>query len=230
MKNKIEAFFKYLSALKTTSATIYLQCDWKSIDYWDGNIETDNRGDINLPQNFESYIIDLFDEYSDTIYSDSFYGIDSEYSESYNTIVEINVPKKRITFRTDITVYDTESSGTSYEFEDGDNKNWKDIINEYLDSYNTDTIKIEYNGSGDSGGLESAYNEDTNQMIDYSADIEDICYEILSGNFSGWEINEGSSGEILIKRDGIYVEHLWNTEETITSDLDLILDISDLPE
>lgn len=230
MKNKIEAFFKYLSALKTTSATIYLQCDWKSIDYWDGNIETDNRGDINLPQNFESYIIDLFDEYSDTIYSDSFYGIDSDYSESFNTTVEINVPKKRITFRTDITVYDTESSGTSYEFEDGDNKDWKDIINEYLDSYNTDTIKIEYNGSGDSGGLESAYNEDTNQMIDYSADIEDICYEILSVNFSGWEINEGSSGEILIKRDGIYVEHLWNTEETITSDLDLILDISDLPE
>ena len=27
-----------------------------------------------------------------------------------------------------------------------------------------DLGKIEYNGSGDSGGLESAYNEDTNQM------------------------------------------------------------------
>jgi hypothetical protein len=67
-------------------------------------------------------------------------------------------------------------------------------------------------------------------MIDYSASIEDICYDLLSGDFSGWEINEGSSGEILIKRDGIYVEHLWNTEENITSDLDLILDISDLPE
>jgi hypothetical protein len=230
MKNKIEAFFKYLSALKTKSATIYLQCDWKNIDYWDGNIETDNRGDINLPQNFESYIIDLYDEYSETIYSDSFYGIDGDYSESYDTVVEIDVPKKRITFRTDIRVYDTESAGTSYEFEEGDYKAWKDIINEYLDSYNTDTIKIEYNGSGDSGDLGDVYNDETNQMIDYSASIEDICYDLLSGDFSGWEINEGSSGEILIKRDGIYVEHLWNTEENITSDLDLILDISDLPE
>ena len=230
MKNKIEAFFKYLSALKTTSATIYLQCDWKSIDYWDGNIETDNRGDINLPQNFESYIIDLFDEYSETIYSDSFYGIDSDHSESYNAIVEINVPKKRITFRTDITVYDSESTGTGYEFEDGDHKDWQDKVNEYLDSNNTNSIRIEYNGSGDSGELDNSYNNETNQIIDLDGEIEDICYEILNSEFSGWEINEGSSGEVLIQRDGIYIDHNWNTEENITSDLDLILDISDLPE
>lgn len=230
MRNKIEAFFKYLSALKTTSATIYLQCDWKNIEYWDGNIETDNRGDINLPQNFESYIIDLFDEYSETIYSDSFYGIDSDHSESYNAIVEINVPKKRITFRTDITVYDSESTGTGYDFEDGDHQEWQDKVNEYLDSNNTNSIRIEYNGSGDSGELESCYNDETNQIVDLDGEIEDICYEILNSEFGGWEINEGSSGEILIKREGIYIDHNWNTEENITSDLDLILDISDLPE
>lgn len=230
MKNKIEAFFKYLSALKTTSATIYLQCDWKSIDYWDGNIETDNRGDINLPQNFESYIIDLFDEYSDTIYSDSFNGIYSDHSDSYNAIVEINVPKKRITFRTDITVYDSESAGTGYDFEDGDHQEWQDKVNEYLDSNNTNSIRIEYNGGGDSGELDNSYNNETNQIIDLDGEIEDICYEILNSEFGGWEINEGSSGEILIKREGIYIDHNWNTEENITSDLDLILDISDLPE
>lgn len=230
MKNKIEAFFKYLIALKTTSAGIELQCDGRSIDYWSGEIDTNNRGIIQLPSNFELYIIELYDEYSDTIYSDSFYNVHNDHNEWYTIYVDINVPKKRITFTSEITVYESEATGTGYDFEDGDNQEWQDKVNEYLDSNNTNSIRIEYNGSGDSGELESSYNNETNQMVDLDGEIEDICYEILNSEFGGWEINEGSSGEILIKREGIYIDHNWNTEERIASDLDLILDIKDLPE
>lgn len=228
MRNKIIAFFKYLTALKTTNATIELEFDGSYLNHWEGLIDTNNRGVIELPTNFQTYILELCDEFSRTIYSDSFEYVDS-HSDWYNVFIEINVPKKRLTFRSDIIVYGEEPSGIAYEFEDEENDHLKEKIYEYLDAHNTNSITIGYSGSGDSGGLETAYNNETHQPVEYDGDIEDICYRFLN-DFPGWEINEGSSGEIILNKDGLYVNHLWNTEETVTSELDLILDINDLPE
>ena len=47
-----------------------------------------------------------------------------------------------------------------------------------------------------------------------SAEVEDYCYTVLE-DFGGWEINEGSDGEIILnlKANEYSVQHSWNTEE-----------------
>jgi hypothetical protein len=44
--------------------------------------------------------------------------------------------------------------------------------------------------------------------------LENMCYNALS-NFGGWEINEGSQGNIVfnLRDKTITVNHSWNTEE-----------------
>lgn len=227
MKKKIEALFKYLAALKTKSANVSLQCDDGGLDYFNPYINTDNRNEIKLPSNFESYIIDLYELYEDEIYSESFDYV-GEHSSFYEVNIEFNVPKKRIYIKSDITVYGTEPNDSYHEVDEMDDEK-KEVVYRYLDDNDTDSITIDYSGGGDSGQLEYAYNNKTGNSIDLDGEIEDICYDLL-GDFPGWEINEGSSGNIHIDRKKISIDHNWNTEELIESDLELIIDISDLPE
>jgi hypothetical protein len=75
---------------------------------------------------------------------------------------------------------------------------------------------VKYNGSGDSGYIESNFDE-TGDSI--PSEIEDWCYNKLESNFGGWEINEGSDGQFIFNFHDmtIRLDHTYNTEET-TSD------------
>jgi hypothetical protein len=50
----------------------------------------------------------------------------------------------------------------------------------------------------------------------YQEILEDICYQMLSLSFGGWEINDGSSGRISWNSEGkdIEVVHEWNVTTT----------------
>lgn len=55
-------------------------------------------------------------------------------------------------------------------------------------------LSVSYNGSGDSGYLESSFDENGEQV---PTEIENWCYDKISENFSGWENNEGADGRFI---------------------------------
>ncbi len=74
--------------------------------------------------------------------------------------------------------------------------------------------QLDYNGSGDSGYIESSFSNGGR----VPANIEDWCYDVLERNYGGWEINEGSQGYFVFdtKNNIIELEHTYNelVEET----------------
>ena len=84
-------------------------------------------------------------------------------------------------------------------------------INNWREEYG-DVIDITYDGAGDSGQI----NE-----YEYSQDLEYALYEIIDVYHSGWEINEGSTGEMQIdfKNEVIKIMHNQNIEDSFVEDL-----------
>jgi hypothetical protein len=76
-------------------------------------------------------------------------------------------------------------------------------------------LTITYNGGGDSGYIESSFDE-TGDAV--PAGIEDWCYSELESHFGGWEINEGSDGKFIFdfNKSTVLLLHTMNTEESET--------------
>jgi hypothetical protein len=153
-------------------------------------------------------------------------------SEVYNynddiSRFDVNVeiyPKKGLLVysNADIRSYSKEGETHEYEFDEQDEDD--NIVNkcrEFLESLgNPESVTISYDGSGDSGSLEQNGITSDGRNVDLPSDIEDICYHQLE-EFYGWEINEGSSGEIIITNDSLTVDHYWNREEWDNVGLDI---------
>jgi hypothetical protein len=76
-------------------------------------------------------------------------------------------------------------------------------------------LTITYNGGGDSGYIESSF-EETGDAV--PAGIEDWCYSELESHFGGWEINEGSDGKFVFdfNKSTVLLLHTMNIEESET--------------
>jgi hypothetical protein len=92
-------------------------------------------------------------------------------------------------------------------------------IRKFLEKEGIEEMTVSYNGSGDSGYIESDYTS-KNKSGQIDEDIEHICYDLLQ-EYGGWEINEGSQGTIIFTKDEIDVQHEWNTEEQYTNEINL---------
>jgi len=82
----------------------------------------------------------------------------------------------------------------------------QEFIDEIKDKYGEE-ITVEYDGGGDSGYIQ----EDEN----VPSIMNDISLEILDSYYSGWEINEGSNGNIFydFKNQMVFIDHnLYETE------------------
>jgi hypothetical protein len=73
-------------------------------------------------------------------------------------------------------------------------------------------LTVTYNGSGDSGYMESSFEENNSAVPE---GIEEWCYEELSNNFGGWENNEGSDGDFTFDFNTkiVTLKHTENIEE-----------------
>jgi hypothetical protein len=97
-----------------------------------------------------------------------------------------------------------------------DEENDKELIDRFESLIenmpNDGQLTITYNGGGDSGYLEGDFIETGDGV---PTEIEDWCYNELSVNFGGWEINEGSDGQFTFdfKNHTIHLDHTFNTEE-----------------
>ena len=77
-------------------------------------------------------------------------------------------------------------------------------------------MTLKYNGGGDSGYIESDFDNGEPSP----GAVEEWCYQQLSDNFGGWEINEGSQGEFQFdfNEKTVILQHTYNTilDETNT--------------
>ena len=111
----------------------------------------------------------------------------------------------------------TRGDGSSLTWEDESGKelfgNWEEAgVLEDLTIPDDGILTVQYNGSGDSGYLESSFNETGDGV---PAAMEDWCYRELSDNYSGWEINEGSDGSFIFNFHDMTIEliHTENIED-----------------
>lgn len=89
------------------------------------------------------------------------------------------------------------------------------------------TVSIEYDGYGDSGeiNLLSANDEDGN-VVEISKETEDQLIDLLDVHLpEGWEINEGSQGEITVNipQNKVTIEHQERVVETVESTIEVNL-------
>lgn len=191
-----------------------------------------NTKDIETPKVLYGLLEDILDHMVQEIESEVY-----EHSDDI-TRFDLNVeifPKKGLLVYSsaDIQSYGKEGESREYEFDKYKDiklisylygKDKDDIVikcREFLSNLgNPDSVTISYDGSGDSGDLDQNGITSDGRSVDLPSDIEDICYSQLE-KFSGWEINEGSSGEIVITNDSLIVDHYWNKEEWNTIGLDI---------
>lgn len=100
-----------------------------------------------------------------------------------------------------------------YGDEDDENNLLRTIFNDLEDNDEIEerVLRLDYNGSGDSGYIEDSFTDGT----DVPGDLSDFCYQLLENNFGGWEINEGSQGyfEIDLDEKVITLNHTTNLDE-----------------
>lgn len=84
---------------------------------------------------------------------------------------------------------------------------------------------ITYSGSGDEGYVDdvSGYIDDVEVGVghDLERELEEVAYDILEKYYAGWEINEGSRGELTIDvaEQKTYLHHGTIVESTEWEDV-----------
>ena len=198
----LERISRYL--LSTNMKRAYINIDWEYITHFDW------QGRIDIPSGFIEILKKIFnyiDESGD--YSEP--DIDSL---SYNEfIVTVDAEDKVLTITNDYRYYD-EAGEDEIEFE-GEQSNmeeWKEQIEMNGGKIPNDGIlTARYSGGGDSGSMDGSFDE-INQQLPGS--MEDFCYNELSNNYGGWEINEGSQGYFMFNfnNGSITLYHTDNIE------------------
>lgn len=186
----------------------YDDIDWDNITHFDNNYNADiPSGLIPILQKIMKYCgdNDLILEHDDDV--------------NYQKLeFDIDVDKKEITFNHWWSFY-TRGDGNSIEYDsEGDVERferWMETDFSDVEIPNDGILTVTYNGSGDSGYLESSFNENGSQV---PAGVEDWCYRELSDNFGGWEINEGSDGDFVFDFNNktVTLNHTDNIEDNAT--------------
>lgn len=135
---------------------------------------------------------------------------------------EVNYATIDVSINTETKEFDVSYFFSYYTAGDTDHEEWSDskesddqidlLIRASEEAKTDDTfLTLKYNGSGDSGYIESFFEEG----LGVPEDIEDWCYSKLS-RYGGWEINEGSQGyfEFDLENRTIELYHTMNYEES----------------
>jgi hypothetical protein len=135
---------------------------------------------------------------------------------------DIDTKEQKISFNYWWSFY-ARGEENSIEWDDTEGKEifeeWeKDGVFQDLEIPDNGVLTVKYNGSGDSGYIESNFDETSDGV---PTSMEDWCYRQLENNFGGWEINEGSDGEFVFNFNDmtITLNHTYNTEENSTDTL-----------
>ncbi len=192
----------------------YENIDWNQLTHFSNNWRADvPSGLIPIIQKIAKYASE------EQLYS-SEADIDSMSWQKFE--ISINCTNQDISFTHYWSWYDRgDSSGVEWSGEEGQEifEEWeKDGVLDDLEIPQDGQLTLRYNGSGDSGYIESSF-EDNGDSV--PSTIEDWCYNQLESHFGGWEINEGSDGEFIFdfNKMTIQLNHTYNTEENSSDTL-----------
>jgi hypothetical protein len=81
---------------------------------------------------------------------------------------------------------------------------------------------VDFSGGGDSGYIEDEGSDYNDKRFKLTPKMDDLSYRALS-DFGGWEINEGSQGNIVFNLEdkNASANLTWNTENTETEVIDV---------
>lgn len=186
-KRTLDLFSMYLESYSSKVGKYSIEVSTDGDVYWDYLYW---QGD-NTIMRIDSYdaidelIKRIFDENEDTML-DRF----SAYDRG-QVVAIVNCNDRTLRFKSDVSVMDVQYSSQEYTFDDISNRTIKEWLNEMTVAYVSG--EIPYQGSGDSGYIESDIIFNDYTRGNYPTELENWMYDELS-QYGGWEINEGSQG------------------------------------
>ena len=201
-RKTIKQFFVYIKSNGADTASIDANFEWGNQSYI-GRMYGDNGRLIpNFPP-VEPIIENILDKVDTDEFESNFHDYDVDF---FSVNVIFDATDKKIIVE---CYYSTPDEEEAFDEDEIGNI---EIFKEYTDRGVSEII-CTYNGGGDSGYVDSDMGVD-GEREEVPAFLEDMCYNALS-SFGGWEINEGSQGNIVfnLKDLTISVNHTWNTEE-----------------
>jgi len=149
-----------------------------------------------------------------------------------NFTILFNVEENVITIKGDRHYIVPEYQGGTYTFDEMPIQGADIyIIKKKFKKY--ETIKMTYEGGGDSGWIDSEvlldgkkkYKLDDNKKVDKM--LEDVAYELLSDLYGAWGNDEGGNGSIIfdLKKEIVDTNHTsyYETSDTIDKEIRIIL-------
>jgi hypothetical protein len=221
-KQYLRRVCRYLGSLGMRDGSIEMDID-NSADFDFTEIDWDNEGS-HFSNNYSAEVPDglvpILKKIGDYIQENGIFQVPDEEELNYERIdFDIDCERQQISINHWWTFYGRgDSNSVTWDAEEDKEmfEEWeKDGVFEDLEIPNNGILTVKYNGSGDSGYIESSF-EETSDGVPTS--IEDWCYNQLERNFGGWEINEGSDGEFIFNFHDTTIElnHTYNTEENAT--------------
>lgn len=208
---------RYLSSLgmKYGDINFEMDTDDEEISYNPNDFPThfENNYIAEIPDGLVPILKKIIDYFDDPdLYSNLPDGSDIDYQRFEITIDGV----KREISLTHIYSYYSEGDSMGIEYDDmieeWEEKGVFDDVSIPEDGY----LTLKYNGGGDSGYIESDFDNGEPSP----GAVEEWCYQQLSDNFGGWEINEGSQGEFQFdfNEKTVILQHTYNTilDETNT--------------
>ena len=225
MKNKLRILFKYLKGMGIDSVTFRVDLE-SGIQWFELNTED------NVSSAIEDIIQEIIEEYEDKLYELGPGTVDNP-NDYFQVSGEIIPDEGKFIFtEIDYQGYDTEGSGTYYDKDDyeEDDSMYDTFIavGKFLDEIRATSVTVGYSGGGDSGAVDNNYESENGSGI-IPDNIENICYSLLE-EYGGWEINEGSQGNIVFTKDEIEVNHEWNTQEDYNEQIDIVITLDTFSE
>ena len=201
---------RYLGSLgmKYGDINFEMEPDDKEISYSDDDFPThfDNNYTAEIPDGLVPILKRIIFYFDD---ADLYWNLPDGNEIDYQRFeITIDGVKKEISL-THIYSYFSEGDSTGHEYadmiEEWEEKGVFDDVSIPEDGY----LTLNYNGGGDSGYIES----DFENGEPAPGAVEEWCYQQLSDNFGGWEINEGSQGEFQFdfNEKTVILQHTYNT-------------------
>jgi hypothetical protein len=194
--------------------------EYRGISWWNEKVWINIlRKDVNIPSNFLPLFDMIIEKYGDEIWNGS---MNEEQDDYYSASISFKVDQRLMIITSVITENGEEPASDDY------NLNNNEDVNTFLDEKNIERITIKYQGGGDDGYIENTGVDDKGNEYSLSAGMEDVVYSYLEQSFGGWENNEGASGGIIVTKEEIQIDHIWNTREDVDSDLRLVIKLEDV--
>jgi hypothetical protein len=214
----------YLASLGMTEGTIDINLDsdhydlshedidWKHVQHFDNNYRAElPEGLLPILKKVMNYVVD----------EGVFESPDIESMSYQNISIEIDCSRKELTVTHDYSYY-SRDEGSSISYDSDEDKarfdKWMEEDMQDVEVPSDGILTLSYNGGGDSGYIESSFDEVSDAV---PASIEDWCYSQLESHFGGWEINEGSDGRFIFNFNNstVDLDHTFNTEENAANTL-----------